>query len=73
MHFESKMLNKHVDTYFIHSEISRLFSLPCSRYVSTVLEVYFDRARGILRPCSRFTSTLNKNHKKRHISKTTRI
>ena len=31
---------------------------PCSRYVSTVLEVCLDRARGMFRPCSRYVSTV---------------
>ena len=33
--------------------------LPSSRYyVSTDLEVCFDRARGMFRPCSRYVSTV---------------
>ena len=30
---------------------------PCLRFVSTVLEAYFDRAKGMLRLCSRYVST----------------
>ena len=30
---------------------------PCLRFLSTVLEAYFDRAQGMLRPSSRYVST----------------